>query len=384
MSESGRKEAGEPSILLPSTGPSRDPVDADSDEELVIFPERPSDWQDLEKMVCQVFREMGCTASRDKWIATVRGPVKIDVIVHDKTRRPHTLIVCECKHWKRRVPKTVVHAFRTVVNDSGANLGFIISDSGFQAGCHEAATKANISLVTWQQFQQEMSERWFASMEVHLVRLADQIASLSDAGVDSGRCHTLVSEAIERGGEKVRGEFDRLRRQYAEFSLASTSVCGGVPLRRFPRQGIDPRVTSTGQGVVFESARMYFDIMFESAPDALAVFAGFILRHTDGRCGNQRIFDEGSVGRLALGKTTMEDASELVGNQNGISRMSDGESWIFRGSMTWFKVPVRAGAHGRTGTMRTLERTLRIDFGPDGVARDISIEDDEYFLAPRL
>src|SRR5690349_3423320 len=96
----------------------------------MIFLGKPSDWEDLEQKVVQIFREAGCTASRNKTLDTVRGDVDIDVIVRDRTRRPHTLILCECKHWNRRVPKTVVHAFRTVVHDSGANLGFIISDSG--------------------------------------------------------------------------------------------------------------------------------------------------------------------------------------------------------------------------------------------------------------
>ena len=34
-------------------------------------------------------------------------------------------IFCECKNWKRRVPQTVTHAFRTVVAEAGAHIGYL-------------------------------------------------------------------------------------------------------------------------------------------------------------------------------------------------------------------------------------------------------------------
>jgi hypothetical protein len=99
-----------------------------------IFPGKPLDWQDLENRVCQIFLEIGRTATRRKSTKTVRGRVDVDVVARDKARRPHVLVLCECKFWNRKVSKTVVHAFRTVVQDSGASLGFLISDAGFQSG----------------------------------------------------------------------------------------------------------------------------------------------------------------------------------------------------------------------------------------------------------
>ncbi len=58
------------------------------------------------------------------------------------------------------MPKTVVHAFRTVVTDDGANIGFMISRSGFQKGAYEAAEKSNVHLVDWYEFQALFLERW--------------------------------------------------------------------------------------------------------------------------------------------------------------------------------------------------------------------------------
>jgi hypothetical protein len=54
-----------------------------------IFPGKPLDWQDLENKVCQIFLEIGPTATRRKSIKTVRGRVDVDVVVRDR-RAGHT------------------------------------------------------------------------------------------------------------------------------------------------------------------------------------------------------------------------------------------------------------------------------------------------------
>jgi len=122
-----------------------------------IFPGKPLDWQDLENKVCQIFLEIGPTASRRKSIKTVRGRVDVDVVVRDKTRRPHVLILCECKFWNRegipnRRPR-IMKVLRTgrwfripvrALDSSSRTRGFNRAD--------EAALKANVKLVTWQQF----------------------------------------------------------------------------------------------------------------------------------------------------------------------------------------------------------------------------------------
>src|SRR6266851_2396647 len=119
----------------------------------MIFDREPEDWRELEAFVQQMFAEMGCTAEVRRTIETVRGEVNIDVYVEDPTGTPAHIYLCECKHWTKAVPKTVVHAFRTVVADFGANRGFLISNAGFQSGAYEAAQKSNVELVTWDELQ---------------------------------------------------------------------------------------------------------------------------------------------------------------------------------------------------------------------------------------
>ncbi|MDP2952194.1 MAG: hypothetical protein Q8O76_02615, partial [Chloroflexota bacterium] len=64
-------------------------------------------------------------AEIDKEIETARGAVKIDVYAEDGRQKPSIIYLCECKHWRSGVTKTVVHAFRTVVSDYGVNWGLI-------------------------------------------------------------------------------------------------------------------------------------------------------------------------------------------------------------------------------------------------------------------
>jgi len=96
----------------------------------------------------------------DKKITTVRGTVNIDVYAEDSSSQPTTTYLCECKYWKSNVPKTVVHGFRTVVQDYGANWGFIISSKGYQSGAYEAAQNTPVLLLTWDGFQKLFVDRW--------------------------------------------------------------------------------------------------------------------------------------------------------------------------------------------------------------------------------
>jgi len=117
------------------------------------------DWQDLQNEVAQIMRESGLVAEVEKKIETVRGPVNIDVYAEDNTQRPPVIYICECKHWRAAIPKTMVHAFRTVAADYGANWGLIISSAGFQAGTHEAARNSNIRLLNWHEFEELFEDR---------------------------------------------------------------------------------------------------------------------------------------------------------------------------------------------------------------------------------
>src|SRR5437868_1284602 len=109
----------------------------------------PTSWKDLQTQTALILSECGLAAEIEKTIKIVRGTVEVDVLAIDSAQKPAHKILCECKHWTTPVSKVVVHAFRTVIADSGANTGYLISSAGFQSGALDAAEQSNVHLQTW-------------------------------------------------------------------------------------------------------------------------------------------------------------------------------------------------------------------------------------------
>jgi len=133
----------------------------------MISSRQPGGWQELQEDVGAVLRECGLTVEIEKRLDTARGTVQIDVYSEEVVNGRKYVILCECKHWKHSVPQNVIHGFRSVVADSGANLGYIISSAGFQSGAFSAADLTNVRLMTWSEFQEEFEATW---IERHLRR----------------------------------------------------------------------------------------------------------------------------------------------------------------------------------------------------------------------
>jgi restriction system protein len=123
----------------------------------------PSTWQDLQNQVARILSECGLTVETERRIKTVRGEVEIDVYAEESVRGRKYIILCECKYWRSPVRQNVIHGFRTVVGDTGAHKGYIISTRGFQRGSLSAADLTNIELVTWEKFQEAFEESWLTS-----------------------------------------------------------------------------------------------------------------------------------------------------------------------------------------------------------------------------
>ena len=137
---------------------------------MLIEAGEPATWRDLEKSVAQILDECGLQVESPKKLETARGSIEVDVYARDTKTTPDSVCLCECKHWGTNVPKTVVHSFRTVVVDSGANTGLIISKLGFQPGAEVAAEHSNIRLLAWAEFQDLFADRWFVNHMAPLAR----------------------------------------------------------------------------------------------------------------------------------------------------------------------------------------------------------------------
>jgi restriction system protein len=120
----------------------------------------PADWRDLQTAVANILAQSGFSVQVEKVIQTVRGRAEIDVFGQEAVEGRTYTVLCECKNWAARVPQNVIHGFRTVIADAGANLGYIISTAGFQSGARTAAEMTNVRLVTWLEFQAEFEQSW--------------------------------------------------------------------------------------------------------------------------------------------------------------------------------------------------------------------------------
>jgi hypothetical protein len=114
----------------------------------VIEDPNPRAWRALQEGVARILREIGLAAETDVLTETPRGRVTLDVLAVDKASVDQIRYVIECKNWSKSVPQTVVHAFSTVMHEVGANVGYIISKKGLQAGAVEYTKQTNIAGVS--------------------------------------------------------------------------------------------------------------------------------------------------------------------------------------------------------------------------------------------
>ncbi len=126
----------------------------------IITSTTPPDWKSLQNEVGSILEQCGFNVEIEKKLRLVRGEVEIDVYAEENVKGRRYSIICECKRWGSNIPQNVIHAFRTVVGDAGANIGYIIAHTGFQAGAYPAVDCTNIELVTWEEFQARFCDTW--------------------------------------------------------------------------------------------------------------------------------------------------------------------------------------------------------------------------------
>lgn len=141
--------------------------------------EIPTSWRDLQDKVCKYLNQCGYHAESPKTIELVRGQVEVDVFAttDDELLRQ---FICECKFWETPVPQEKIHAFRTVVQDSGSMLGIFISKMGYQEGARKAAYCSNVILKDWDGFIDMIATKWVKTRFREILRLADPFGVYTD------------------------------------------------------------------------------------------------------------------------------------------------------------------------------------------------------------
>lgn len=178
-----------------------------------IFEKEPKSWNELQIMTSSLLSDMGYLCEIEKNIETARGKVNIDVYAQMQNKQPSQTILVECKYWSKRVPKTVIHAFRSVVNDSGANFGIIISKKGFQEGAVSATQMTNISLYSWEEFQDYFKAEWLKSM-IHSNHVAGRpLLDFTDYMGD------FYYAEFDELSDENKEAFFAIKRKYSEFAI---------------------------------------------------------------------------------------------------------------------------------------------------------------------
>jgi len=108
-------------------------------------------WRDYQESTAYFFRVLGMDANVGERVAGARGRHDVDVVV--RTSRAgiehiEQLWIVECKRWRRSVSKLHVAALVSIVQDVGADRGFLMSETGFQPGAFKLASLSNITLTS--------------------------------------------------------------------------------------------------------------------------------------------------------------------------------------------------------------------------------------------
>ena len=120
----------------------------------------PKDWKALQIEVGKILEQCAFSVEVEKKVNTARGEAELDVYAEEVVKGRKYSIVCECKRWNSNIPQSIIHSFRSVLNDTGASVGYIIALKGFQSGAFKAANYTNLELVTWEEFQRVFCDSW--------------------------------------------------------------------------------------------------------------------------------------------------------------------------------------------------------------------------------
>lgn len=181
------------------------------DSVLEIVHEPPYSWQDLELIVTKILNQCGFDAERGKQILTVRGTVDIDVFAKDNNSTPSSEYLIECKYWNTNIPQTIIHSFRTIVNDYGSQHGLIIARNGFQSGAYEATKNTNIHLLSWNEFLSLFENRWLQNRMRNILHTAKPLHIYTDPLDVSAYLGNLTKSEIS--------QYQKLCEDYMGYSI---------------------------------------------------------------------------------------------------------------------------------------------------------------------
>lgn len=176
---------------------------------MTITTKQPLDWKDLQNKVSEILKQCCFKVETELIAKTARGKVELDVYAEETIKGRKYSIVCECKYWKSSIPQNVIHGFRTVVNDLGCNVGYVITTSDFQSGSVNTSKYTNIELLTWEKFQSLFFESWYGSyFSLQIAKRLDPLLSYIEP---------ILPKWFEKMSEVDRDAYFALKDKYDAF-----------------------------------------------------------------------------------------------------------------------------------------------------------------------
>jgi len=172
------------------------------------------DWRKLQRSVCRILSEAGLFAQTEVCLQTPRGMVEVDVYAVDEKSVDKIRYVVECKNWAASIPQSVVHAFTSVMSETGANIGFIVSKKGLQSGAKEFTNNTNIIGLTFEDFQSRYFEPWWYNHYCIMVAAAAKNVCFYTEPFNGRR-----DDALEGLSEDDLQRYYSVRDKYSAFSM---------------------------------------------------------------------------------------------------------------------------------------------------------------------
>ncbi len=213
-------------------------------------------WKDYQEEAADLFRSMNFEATVEAVIEGVRGKHEIDVWVVGNVHGVEFKWVVECKDWKTNVPKEKALALISIVQDVGADKGFLLSEVGFQSGALRVSQNTNIILTSIaylrESAQQSLQQAGAAKLHWRMTQIKKELWRLHR------RTDDYMSEYIRPMGE------------ISFLDLAIDDALGG----RFPTiyavRGNEERLEATNWDDLMVKASELLDRAERFAADASA------------------------------------------------------------------------------------------------------------------
>lgn len=147
-----------------------------------------SAWKKYQQQAAEFFGALGLTATVERTVEGARGKHKVDVHVEGNYLGISFVWIVECKAWRSNVPKEKVAALSAILQDIGADRGFLLSEKGFQSGALRMAEKSNITLTSLADLASTVGDRHtvarVASLHLRIHNVMEKLRAIKKARYD--------------------------------------------------------------------------------------------------------------------------------------------------------------------------------------------------------